>query len=164
MTPKQTRFVAEYLIDGNGKQAAIRAGYKPSNAESTASTLLRDPNVSKAVAKKTQSQLTNVGVTAERVKARLATIAFSDIRDLHDVDGNLKPLHTLTADQAAVISQFEVIKKNAEAGDGVIDRVHKIRLADQLKALEMLGKHFGLFVERVEHSGGIEISWQGDTE
>lgn len=164
MTPKQERFVAEYLIDLNATRAAIAAGYSKKTAHSQGPRLLEDVGVAAAVAKRTQAQLGKANITAERVKERLATIAFADIRDLHDQDGNLKPLHALTADQAAAISQFEVIKKNAEAGDGVIDRVHKVRLADQMKALEMLGKHFGLFIEKVEHSGALEIKWAGDEE
>jgi phage terminase small subunit len=164
MTPKQARFVAEYVIDLNATQAAIRCGYSAKTAASQGERLLRNADIAAAVAKQTQAQLGKANITAERVKERLATIAFADIRDLHDDQGNLKPLHTLTADQAAAISQFEVIKKNAEAGDGVIDRVHKVRLADQMKALEMLGKHFGLFIEKVEHSGALEIKWVGDNE
>ena len=39
---------------------------------------------------------------------------------------------------------MEVIIKNAEAGDGVTDRIHKIRVVDQVKPLELLAKHFGL--------------------
>lgn len=159
MTPKQARFVSEYLVDGNGKQAAIRAGYSARTAESKASDLLKLVNVREAVAKKTQAQLARIDLTAERVKRRLADIAFADLRAFYDDAGNLKPLHALTTEQAAAIAQFEVIKKNAAAGDGVVDTVHKIRVADQLKALELLAKHFGLLVERVEHSGGIELSW-----
>lgn len=160
MTPKQARFVAEYLIDLNATQAAIRAGYSERSAASQAEALLRNPEIADAVAEKTQKQLDKIEITAERVKARLGALAFSDIRGFYDDAGNLKPLKDLTEEQAAAIAGFEVIKKNAAAGDGVIDTVHKIKIADQLKALEMLGKHFGLFVEKVEHTGGITISWQ----
>jgi phage terminase small subunit len=162
VTPKQERFVAEYLIDGNGTRAYIAAGYSKNGAAQSAERLLRNAEIAAAIAVKTSQQLEKVGITAERVKERLATIAFADIRDLHDTDGNLKPLSALTKEQAAVIAQFEVIKKNAAAGDGVVDTVHKVRLADQMKALEMLGKHFGLFVEKVEHSGAMTLMWAGD--
>lgn len=164
MTPKQERFVAEYLVDLNATQAAIRCGYSEKTAYSQGQRLLKHVEVSAAIAGKTEKQLGKVAVTAERVKERLAALAFSDIRDFYLPDGNLKPLHKLTSDQAAAIAGFEIIKKNAVAGDGKIDTVHKIKIADQLKALEMLGKHFGLFVERVEHSGALEITWAGDQE
>lgn len=158
MTPKQTRFVAEYLIDLNATQAAKRAGYHPRMS----AQLLANPSVAEAIAAKTAKQLDKVDVTAERVKSRLAALAFSDIRGFYDAAGNLKPLHSLTEEQAAAIAQFEVIKKNAAAGDGVVDTVHKIRVTDQLKALEMLAKHFGLLTERVEHSGSIGMRWLDD--
>src|SRR5262245_41816636 len=89
LTPKQERFIAEYLKDLNGKQAAIRAGYKPSNAESTASTLLQDPKVSQAVAAGKAEQLAVAGLSAQRVLDELARVAFSDIGDLLDTDGRL---------------------------------------------------------------------------
>ncbi len=164
MTPKQARFVAEYLIDGIGKQAAIRAGYKVSNAESTASTLLADPKVSQAVKAGQAALLEKTGITAERVLREMGRLAFSDVSRLFNPDGSLKPMNELTADDSACIAGLEVIIKNAEAGDGHTDKVHKIKVWDKSKNLEMLGKHFGLFVEKVEHSGGIEIHWQGENE
>lgn len=45
LTPRQRRFVDEYLLDLNGKQAAIRAGYSPKTAEVLASQTLRNPKV-----------------------------------------------------------------------------------------------------------------------
>jgi phage terminase small subunit len=163
VTPKQARFVAEYLKDLNGKQAAIRTGYSPKTAEIQASRLLSNPKVAAAVSAQTAKQLGKLNITAEMVKERLALIAFQDIRKLHDEHGNLKPIHLLPDDAAAFVAGLEVIKKNAAAGDGVIDTVHKIKVVDPVKALEMLAKHFGLLIERVEHSGGLEISWK-DTE
>lgn len=150
LTPKQARFVAEYLIDLNGKQAAIRAGYKPSNAESTASTLLSTPKVSQAVAELQAKQLQKAKLTGEMVKERLRLLAFQDIRQLFDAAGNLRPIHTLSDDAAAMVAGMEVIIKNAEAGDGVTDRVHKVKVVDPVKPLEMLAKHFGLVTERVD--------------
>lgn len=158
LTPKQARFVAEYLIDLNGKQAAIRAGYKPSNAESTASTLLSDPKVSQAVGAGKATQLEEAGLTAARVLEELRRLAFVDLRGFFDAAGNLKPIHELTAEQGSALAGLEVIKKNAAAGDGVIDTVHKFKVWDKTRTLEALAKHFGLLVERVEHSGGINIT------
>lgn len=160
LTPKQERFVAEYLIDLNGKQAAIRAGYKPSRAEGTASELLALGKVSEAVAAGRTAQLAKLGVSAERVKQRLALIGFQDIRQLFDEQGNLRPIHTLSDEAAAFVAGLEIIKKNAAAGDGIIDTVHKVKVVDPIKALEMLAKHFGLLTDKVDVSGAIELSWR----
>jgi phage terminase small subunit len=79
---------------------------------------------------------------------------------LFDEQGNLRPIHSLPDDAAAMVGGIEVIKKNAAAGDGVIDTVHKVKVVDPVKALEMLAKHFGILTEKVEHSGALSITWQ----
>lgn len=159
MTPKQRRFVAEYLIDLNATQAAIRAGYSKKNADVTGPRLLGNVGVAEAIAAGASKQLGKAELTGEMVKERLRILAFQDIRQLFDEQGNLRPLHTLTDDAAACVAGMEVIIKNAAAGDGVTDRVHKIRVVDQVKPLELLAKHFGLLVEQVQVKGDLVLRW-----
>jgi len=146
LTARQARFVAEYLVDLNGTQAAIRAGYSPETAESQASRLLTNAKVSAAVSAGKAAQLSAAQLTAARVLEELRRLAFSDVRGLFDEAGNLRPLHELTAEQAAAI-----------AGDGQVDTIHKVKVWDKTKALESLAKHFGLLTERVEHGGSLVI-------
>lgn len=160
LTLKERRFVSEYLVDGNGLQAAIRAGYAPKSAHVTASRLLRKPNVKAAVDAKRAKQLESTDLTAARVLEEMRRLAFSDVRQLFDEHGNLRPLHTLTAEQAACIAGVEVIIKNAKAGDGQTDTVHKIKIWDKPRTMEMLAKHFGLLMEKIEHSGHVTYGWQ----
>jgi phage terminase small subunit len=160
MNDKQRRFVAEYRKDLNATRAYIAAGYSPKGASQSAEKLLRNAEIAAAVAEKTQQQLEKADLTAERVLEELRRLAFADIRSLFDEHGNLKPLHELTQEQAACIGGFEVIKKNAEAGDGKIDTVHKVKVIDKTRTLEMLAKHFALLTERIEHTGEIQIAWQ----
>lgn len=157
MNDKQALFVAEYRKDLNATQAAIRAGYSAKTAAQQGERLLRNVEISAAVAKSTQQQLDKAELSAVRVLEELRRLSFADIRGLFDSAGNLKPLHELTAEQAACIAGFEVIKKNAEAGDGKTDVVHKIRVIDKTRSLEMLAKHFALLTEKLEHSGGLTI-------
>lgn|SRR5262245_39379111 len=159
LTPKQTRFVAEYLTDLNGKQAATRAGYKASRAEVTASELLRDRKVSEAIAAGKAEQLAVAGLSAQRVLDELARVAFSDIRDLVDADGHLKPLHKLSDGTAGAIASIDVSSKN---GNGDPYTVHRIRLWDKMRALELLAKHYALLTERVDHGGEIVFTWLKD--
>lgn len=91
-------------------------------------------------------------------------LALSDVRALFDQQGNLKPLHTLTAEESACIAGVEVVIKNAKAGDGVTDTIHKIKVWDKPKTLEMLAKHFGLLTEKIEHSGGLVIQHEVPAE
>ena len=100
-------------------------------------------------------------LTAQRVLEEIALHSFSNVQDLFDEAGNLKPIHTLTRAQASAISSFEVIKKNAEAGDGVTDLVHKVRVVDKLKTLELLAKHFALLTEKLDVKGEFTFGWKG---
>jgi phage terminase small subunit len=159
LTPKQLRFVAEYLVDLNATQAAVRAGYSKRTANEQGARLLANASVASAVKLGTARQLERIDLTAEMVKDRLRQLAFQDIRKLFTEKGKLRPLHELDAETAAMVAGVEVIKKNAEAGDGIIDTVHKVKIVDPVKPLEMLAKHFGLLVEKVEHSGSLAIQW-----
>jgi hypothetical protein len=73
-----------------------------------------------------------------------------DIGDLYDAEGNLRPLHELTEAQRWLIAGVEHVMKNAEAGDGKVDRVLKIKWADRAKYVEMAGRIHGLFKDKVE--------------
>lgn len=161
MTPKQERFVAEYLVDLNATQAAIRAGYSAKTAKQQGSENLTKPDIAAAVGERRAKQLTQTDLTATRVLQEISRISFADIRRVVDEHGNLRPLHELTDDEAAAIASVEVIIKNAQAGDGHTDTVHKIKHWDKLKALEMAGKHLGVFQENASVSGTIELVWGG---
>lgn len=150
LTAKQERFVEEYLIDLNGTRAARSAGYSEASAESQAYENLRKPEIARRLAVRKAEQLAAADLTATRVLEELRRVAFVDLRGLFDADGNLKPPALWTAEQGAAMASFEIIKKNAEAGDGEIDTVHKVRMLPKLHALELLSKHFKLLVERIE--------------
>ncbi len=160
MTPKQERFVAEYLKDLNATQAAIRAGYSKKTAEVQGWRLLRNAEISALVFQSKTRQLESADLTATRVLEELRRLAFSDVTGLFDEQGNLKPIHTLTPEQAAAIASLEVVQRNLTSGDGHTDIVQKLKVWDKTKALEMLAKHFALLTERVEHSGGLDIVWK----
>jgi hypothetical protein len=74
--------------------------------------------------------------------------------------GNVKPITELTEEEGAVLASLEVIVKNAEAGDGHTDTIHKFKLWDKTRALEALAKHFGLVTERLEVNGWDKLSAQ----
>lgn len=149
MSEKHARFVAEYLIDLNATQAAIRAGYSPKTANEQGCRLLANASVAQAVAEGQRKRLHSAELSATRVLEEMRRLAFSDVRDLFDEQGNLRPIHTLTQEQSAAIAGLEVIIKNAEAGDGKTDKVHKIKVWDKPRTLEMLGKHFKLLTDQI---------------
>jgi phage terminase small subunit len=81
LTPKQSLFVEEYLIDLNGKQAAIRAGYAAKAAEVQASRLLRNAKVRVALEDAMQARSKRTTVTTDRVITELARVALANVRD-----------------------------------------------------------------------------------
>lgn len=124
-----------------------------------AALLLAKPSIKAAIAAKTAVQLGKIELTGEMVKERLRLLAFQDIRQLFDEHGDLRPLHTLPDDAAVLVAGLEVIIKNAAAGDGVTDRIHKIKVVDQVKPLELLAKHFGLLQETLQVKGDVVFRW-----
>lgn len=162
MNPKQQRFVAEYLIDLNATQAAIRSGYSKKTAASQAFDLLRKPEIAAAIEAGKAKQLAHADLSAARVLEEMRRLAFLDTRSFFYDDGNLKPMSELSEEQGAALAGVEVIIKNAKAGDGVTDEIHKIKLWDKPRTLEMLAKHFGLLKETVDVQGGLTIAWDDE--
>lgn len=150
LSPKQKRFVEEYLIDLNATQAAIRAGYSPKRADSIGHENLRKPEIQKAVESKMNERSKRVEITADNVLREIARLGFSDPRKLFDENGNLKPIHELDDDIAAAVAGIDVVVR----GDGENAlQVRKIKFWDKNNALEKLGKHLRLWTERHEHTG-----------
>lgn len=149
LTAKQERFIAEYLIDLNATQAAIRAGFSKKSATAIGAEYLRKPHIAAAVAAKKSDQLERAELSATRVLEEMRRLAFMDIGVLFDASGNLRPLHQLSPEERSAIAGMEVIIKNAEAGDGKTDKVHKIKLWDKVRTLEMLGKHYKLLSDTI---------------
>ena len=158
LTAKQRKFVSEYSKDLNASAAAAKAGYTADNPGQLGWQLLQKPSIQAAVTAKVSKALTIADCTAERTLQELARCAYGDIAELFDVTGNLKPVHEISEDARRSIQSIEVIKKNAEAGDGHTDVVHKVRLADKLKALEILAKYCGLLVDKVEVSVHVQYT------
>jgi phage terminase small subunit len=162
LTPKQCRFVAEYLVDLNGTQAAIRAGYSRKTANEQAARLLAKASVKEAVAAGQARHLAKADISAERVLEEVRRIAFSSIAELFDANGNLKPMQHLTPDQAAPIKVFE--HRNLTAANGASVSILRIRLWDKVRALEMLMKYLGLLPEKIDLGGPITVRWKDHTQ
>lgn len=78
LTPRQERFVAEYLVDLNATQAAIRAGYSPKTASAIGAENLRKPQLAAAVRVAARERAAATEITAANVLRRLASIGFND--------------------------------------------------------------------------------------
>ena len=90
---------------------------------------------------------------AARVLEELRRIAFFDPGELFDEQENLKSIRQLSKEARSVIAGWEIILKNAKAGDNLVDTMHKAKFNDKLKALALLMKHLGILEEKVSVSG-----------
>lgn len=163
LTAKQQRFVDEYLVDLNATQAAIRTGYSAKTAAEQASRLLTNVKIADAVAARQAAIAGTLGVTQERIVSELAKIAFADIRKA--VNWGKSPIDKAGSENASPnglgIYPVELVPSDKIDDDtaAAVSEVSltqggiKIKMHDKKSALVDLGKHLGMFKERVEHSG-----------
>lgn len=144
LTPKQQRFIDEYLIDLNAGAAARRAGYSPRTAARQGEYVVHFPHVAAEIARRMAARAKKAGITAEWVLERYRRIADADLRDLYDERGNLKPIREMPDELATAIAGIE-----SEHGVGATT-VKKVRRWDAVKALDSLARHLGMFVDRSE--------------
>lgn len=142
MTKKQERFIEEYLIDLNATQAAIRAGYSPDTAQQTGSENLSKPVIRAQIDRAMAERSKRTGVNAERVIQELAKIAFVNAAEVIDPKTATVKEDALPEDTAAIQS----VKVKTFGEDGL---EREIKMADKIKALELLGKHLGMFQNNV---------------
>lgn len=147
MTPKQARFVEEYLVDLNGTQAAIRAGYSARSAKHIADELMDKPHIVNAIEALQAKRARKTEITAERVLRELAAVGLSDIRKFYDDKGELKPVHELDDEAAAALAGVEVeeIFEGRGKDRAHVGRLKRIKRFDKVRALELAGKHLGLW-------------------
>ena len=149
MTKKQKRFIEEYLIDLNATQAAIRAGYSPDTAKAIGCENLTKPDIRAHIDRAMAERSKRTGVNADRVVQELAKIAFVNATEVIDPKTATVREDALPEDTAAIQS----VKVKTFGEDGL---EREIKMADKLKALEMLGRHLGMFKDQLELSGGLD--------
>ena len=156
MTPKQQRFVEEYLVDLNATQAAIRAGYSEKTAAEQACRLLINVKVADAIAEAQAERSERLKITKDMVLVELAKLAFANAGDYFTwgPDGvTLIAKTELTPDQWAAVA--EVSETKTERGGTI-----RLKLYDKRGPLVDIGKDLGMFVDKQEVTGELVIKWQ----
>jgi len=152
LNDRQRVFAYEYLTDFNGTQAAIRAGYSAKGAKRHATKLLRDPRIQEIVERGKADRRQHLEITQERILDELAKIAFANALDYHRIGDNGEPiidLSNLDEDKAAALAELQVDDYVEGRGDNSRDvRRIRFKMHDKQRALELLGKHLGIFIER----------------
>lgn len=156
LTPKQKRFVAEYLVDLNATQAAIRAGYSEKRASEIGYQLLQKTTVQAETRKAMADREERTGVTQDWVVQELYKIAHADRGGIAKVVGGgraveLTDTDELDAEQRAALVGVE------ETKFGI-----KVTTCDKLKALELLGRHLGMFTDKQEISADTTLRVEMD--
>ena len=158
LNPKQARFVQEYLIDLNATQAAIRAGYSKKTADVQGYQLLQKPLVSEAIVKAQAGLSDKNGDLVQKIIDELKIIAFSDIANHTRIDPDTGAICAKGFDEMPPgasralqsIDENRAIKEDADGNKvTVYDKVN-FRMWDKLKAIDLLGKHLGMFKELAE--------------
>ena len=179
LTAKQQRFCDEYLIDLNATQAAIRVGYSPKGMNKRVSRMMANEGIQAYIKERQKELEERTEITQDSVLHELALIAFAKASDyarvvekdaMVEVDGNMVPVldedgnqvkyrtvepiltDELTEDQKKAIA---VIKKGRDG--------FEIKPYSKIQALELLGKHLGMFTEKVEVKNTTPNAFEGLT-
>lgn len=151
---KHERFCQEYLIDLSQTNAAIRAGYSPGSAKVHSCWLMKKKDIRGRIDELLDIRSKKMDITAEKVLLELAKIGFSNMQDymsVHDGDPFVD-LSALTRDQAAAIQEFTVDEYQDGRGDDARDvKRIRIKLSDKRAALVDIGRHLGMFKDKIEH-------------
>lgn len=166
LTPNQKIFVDEYLIDLNATRA-YKAAYKSCKKDETArangSRLLTNANIKYYINERMKEREKRTEITQDRVLKELAKIGFADIKDYLEYK-TAKTIVEYDEDGESVIDYKQIIDviDSKYVDTSIIQEVSiskdgtfKFKLYDKQKALVDIGKHLGMFVDKVEHSGAI---------
>lgn len=159
LTDKQKRFVEEYLIDLNATQATIRAGYSPKRASEQGHQLLQKTTVSEAISKAMAERSRRTGISQDRVVNELAKIAFVNMLDVVDEEGRIRS--TASEDDLACIESIKHKESSSINGDST---EREIKIASKLKALELLGKHLGMWNDKLDVNMNVPIIFEGEQD
>jgi len=152
LTTQDELFVKEYLIDLNATAAWIRAGGNPANADKVGPRKAKKGLVSIAIARAMAERSKRVGISGDRIVMELARIGLGDPRVLFNPDGSLRAPTDYGADDAAMIEGIKtrrIVEADSE-GKMVPVEIQEVKLASKLGALTALGRHLGIFNDKME--------------
>lgn len=175
MTDAQKRFCDEYLIDLNATRA-YKVAYpkckKDETANAASSRMLRNVKVQEYISEKQKEIEKRTEVTQDMVIKELANIAFFNIKNLYNGNGTLKAIKDIDEETIKAISSVKVLQKagamkisiDMEGKDNEVPIEHipeqtiEFKTNDKVRALELLGKHLGMFKEKVTIDGNVNTN------
>lgn len=180
MTDAQKRFADEYLIDLNATRA-YKVAYpnckKDETARANSSRLLTNANIQNYISEKQKEIEKRTEVTQDMVVQELAKIAFFNIKDIYTENGTLKQIKDIDDNTSKAIASVKTLQKagsmkinvNMQGQDEEVPLEHieeqtiEFRTNDKVKALELLGKHLGMFNDvNVNMKNAIQVELVDD--
>ena len=165
ITDRMKKFVDEYLVDFNATQAAIRAGYSPDTANEQGSQLLARPDIRELVAEGQKAIAERTQTFQDNAVDELKIVGFSDLADFLTVkEGGIveqKSFDQLTKEQTKCIKKIKQVVRSSHSADGTIlhqTATLEVELHDKLRALELLGRHLGMFNDTLRLEGALPLT------
>lgn len=151
-TDKERLFCYEYPLDKNATRAAERAGYSERSASKIGWELLQKPRIRTRIDEMMEGTYEKLELNRETIIQELLTLAMSDIGEMFNADGSLRPIHEIPAATRRAISAVDVDELFEGRGEDreQIGHTKKLRLWDKVKALELLGKNLKMWTDKVE--------------
>ena len=155
MTPKQQKFIKEYLVDLNATQAAIRSGYSKKTANRIGPELLVKTCIQEAVQVARLKIEKKTDITIEKCLKEYAKIAFLNIKQAFNDDGTIKDIHEIPDNVAEAMAGLET--STIRTDDNKFGTLHKIKISDKKGALDSIMRHLGGFEDKIkcEHTGEL---------
>lgn len=143
-------FIVRFLEHGNATLAAKEAGFGEKSAHVTGARLLKDPKIQAVIS----GRMEKAEITSEWILAELKKLAGFDPGKLYDKNGNRLPVHQLDDNTRAAVASVE--DETFTSDDGVT-RKQRVKMADKVRPLELLGRYRKLFTDRIEHDGRVTL-------
>lgn len=163
LNQRQAAFVREYLVDLNATAAAIRAGYSEKTARAIGCENLTKPDIQAAIQEEMAKRAQRTEITADKVLKEFAKLAFFDPRNLFDDKGNPKDITELDDDTAAALAGLDVVQE-VDPDSGITSYTKRYKLASKQAALDSLGRHLGMFLDRSEVNASVAVTMESYLE
>ena len=154
LTPKQAKFIDEYLIDLNATQAALRAGYSKKTAFVIGWENLKKPYIAEKIQDRRDELKESAEVDQEWLLRRYIKLSDYHITDFFKDDGELKPLSEIPKDALYAVQGLEVVKNTKDKES----HIYKFKTSDKRGVLDSIGKLLGLVIEK--HQLGVDESME----
>ena len=140
LTAKQDEFCRQYIVDLNGTQAAIRAGYSPKTARQIADENLSKPDIQVRITQLRRDVQERTDISGDAVLIRFNNIASFRLSDILDFDGNFVTYKPMSEWNEAALEAVTAIKRSP---DGTIE----VKISSKQVAQDSLAKALGIYSE-----------------